>query len=91
MTIGKKASLIHACKLKNHFLDLTYHLIRHNNPLLLKFLRYDEYTVVATKIIYIYISDSPLLMDGVETNWIPASTDPDTVNPITLISQSLIL
>jgi len=30
-------------------------------------------------------------MDGVEPNWIPASTDLDTANPITLISQSLIL
>jgi len=72
-------------------LDLTYKWIRPNNSLLLKFLWYEEYIVVTTKIMYIYNSYSHLLVHGVETHWIPADTELDTVNLIILTSQSLIL
>jgi len=70
-------------------LNLTYKWKSPNNSLLLKFLWYDKYIVVTTKIIYIYNSYSHLLMHGVETHWIPAGSELDTVNPITLTSQSL--
>ena len=70
-------------------LDLTYKWISPNNLLLLRFLWYDKYIVVTTEIIYISNSYSHLLVHEIETHWIPAGTELDTVSPITLTSQSL--
>ena len=88
----KEKRMSHACLLIGIQLSwFNVQVNKANNPLLLKFLRHNVNNVVAIKIIYIYNNYSHLFMDWVETVWIPVSTDLDTINSITLISQFLVL